>query len=315
MSPRIIVLIGVFFAATSAVLIKASGAHPLAIAFYRMFFVSILLVPQLGRTGRRRIRAMTARQLRLCLVGGIFLGFHFATWISSLSFTSVAGATVLVNTHPILVMVFGLLFLGERLPWDAVAWMVLALAGSMVLSLGGLQGDTGQAIGNLLAFAGAISAAGYMLVGRAVRQEMDTRVYTFVVYSISAVVLFIMTLIGRVQATGYPWYEFAIFLGLAVFPTLLGHSLFNWALKYVKTSLVSTAILGEPIFASAMALFIFGEVPGVYTLVGGPVIIVSIYFFTRAESRAAGRAVAAAAAGRGTTEDVAADAEDRSRHE
>jgi drug/metabolite transporter (DMT)-like permease len=309
-SPRIVVFIGVFFAATSAVLIKASGAHPLAIAFYRMFFVSILLIPQLGRTGWRRIRAMTRRQIRLCLIGGIFLGFHFATWISSLSFTSVASATVLVNTHPILVMVFGLLFLGERIPWDAVAWMVLALAGSIVLSLGGLQGDSGQLIGNLLAFGGAVSAAGYMLVGRAVRQDIDTRVYTFVVYSISAVVLFIMTLIGRVQLTGYPWFEFAIFVGLAVFPTLLGHSLFNWALKYVKTSLVSTAILGEPIFASVMALFIFSEVPGIYTLIGGPVIIVSIYFFTRAESRAARRAVAAGAASGGAASAAAGPAAD-----
>jgi drug/metabolite transporter (DMT)-like permease len=287
--PRIVVFIGVFFAATSVVLIKASGAHPLAIAFYRMLFSSLLLLPQLGPSGVRRIRRMTGRQIRLCVIGGVFLGVHFATWISSLSFTTVASATVLVNTHPVLVMIFGLLFLRERLPWDAAAWVVLALAGSVFLSLSGLQGDTGQITGNLLAFGGAVAAAGYMLVGRAVRQDLDTRVYTVFVYSVSAAVLFVMVLVGGVRLGGYPWYEFAIFVGLAVFPTLLGHSLFNWALKYVKTSLVSTAILGEPIFASIMALFIFGEVPGVYTLIGGPVIIVSIYLFTRAESRYARR--------------------------
>lgn len=292
-SPRLVVFIGVFFAATSAVLIKASAAHPLAIAFYRMLFSSLLLIPQLQGTGLRRLRSLSGRQWRLSIISGVFLGFHFATWISSLSFTSVASATVLVNTHPVLVVVFGLLFLRERIPWDAAAWMILALAGSLLLSLAGLRGTEGQAVGNLLAFGGAIAAAGYMLAGRAVRQDVDTRVYTFVAYSVSAIVLLAMVLIGGVPLVGYPWYEFLIFMGLAVFPTLLGHSLFNWALKYVKTSLVSTAILGEPIFASIMALLIFREIPGIYTLIGGPVIIVSIYFFTRAESRFARRSVRA----------------------
>jgi drug/metabolite transporter (DMT)-like permease len=109
-----------------------------------------------------------------------------------------------------------------------------------------------------------------------------------------------MTAISGVRLGPYPWYEFAIFVGLAVFPTLLGHSLFNWALKYVKTSLVSTAILGEPIFASIMALLIFGERPGVYTLIGGPIIIVSIYFFTRAEGRFTRKRAAAHGANAGS---------------
>ncbi len=294
--PRIVVFIGVFFAATSAVLIKASTAHPLAIAFYRMLFTTLLLLPQLGRGGFHRIRNLSSRQIRLSVIGGVFLGFHFAAWISSLSFTTVASATVLVNTHPVLVVVFGLVFLRERIPWDAAVWMAIALGGSMLLSLGGLRGDPGEVTGNLLAFGGAIAAAGYMLVGRAVRQELDTRVYTFVVYSVSAAVLLIMVALSGVRLAPYPWFEFAIFVGLAVFPTLLGHSLFNWALKYVKTSLVSTAILGEPIVASVMALFIFGERPGVYTLIGGPIIIVAIYFFVRADGRFARNRPAATAA-------------------
>jgi len=309
--PVLVVLAGVVFTSFSSIFVRLSTAPPLVIAAYRMVFTTVLLMPLLLReiaadrrrhpgAGNRphfrndsstrvraggRTRDGHPRIVMLSVLSGILLSFHFAAWITSLSYTSVASSTVLVTTHPIIVAIAGFLFLGERLSGRAVTFMLGALAGGLVLVVGGLGAGGSATLGNLLAFLGAVTISGYMLIGRFVRQHLSANRYTSIVYSVAAILLTSYALIAGNPLLGYAPRELLIFLALAVVCTLLGHSLFNWALRYVRPTTVSTSILGEPVIASILAWILFLEIPTVYTVVGGVMILVSIFLFVREENR------------------------------
>lgn len=311
--PILVVTAGVVFTSFSAILIRLSDAPPFVIAAYRMWFTTILLAPIVvlsrlrsrRRPGSRlpdggipgtlaaRDSVRKPRVILLSVVSGVFLSVHFASWVTSLSYASVAGSTVIVTTHPLIVAVGGFLFLKEHLSWRAMIFMVGALAGGVVLVLGGFGEGGSQPLGYLLAFIGAVTVSGYMLIGRLVRQHLDANRYTLIVYSVSAVLLTVYAVIAGDPLFGYSLRELLIFLALAVVCTLLGHSLFNWALRFISTTVISTSILGEPVIASVLAVVIFAEIPSVYTLVGGIIILGSIFLFVRESSRsritAAGR--------------------------
>ncbi len=293
LSPTVIVAIGVAFTSLSSILVRLSDAPPLAVASWRMVFTTILLAPLYLRERLQPARAVQegpgapARRgtglraaVALSVASGAFLALHFALWITSLSFTSVASSTVLVTTHPIIVAIAGFFLLGERVPLRRAVFLVTALAGSVVLVWGGLFESESQAMGNLLAWLGAVAVSGYMLLGRVVRRRLSVNAYTMICYPVAALLLVIASALFGVPLSPYPIREFAIFIALALFCTLLGHSLFNWALEYVQTTVVSTSILGEPVIASLLALLMFGETPTITTLLGGAVILGSIYLFT-----------------------------------
>jgi drug/metabolite transporter (DMT)-like permease len=292
--PLLVVAAGVVFTSFSAIFIRLSSAPPLAIASYRMVFTVVMLAPLLAREliRDRRDRSPTGehrpirpRVVMLSLVSGVFLSLHFATWIASLSYTSVASSTVLVTTHPIIVAAVGAAFLGERLRVRSVILICSAFAGGVILVAGGARLE-GSAVGNLLAFAGAVAVSGYMILGRVVRQTMSVNRYTFLTYSTAAILLVVYALASRTPLYPYPVRELLLFAALALVCTLLGHSLFNWAIRYVRASVISTSILGEPVIATVLAILLFGEIPAIWTLVGGAVILVSIFFFVRSESEA-----------------------------
>lgn len=294
-SARILVFVGVAFASLSAILIRISDAPPLVIAFYRMLFTSVMLAPVLMRRERtqrntqRSTRSLPAmRTLGLLAGSGAFLALHFATWNASLSYTTVASSVVLVTLHPIFVAVGSVIFLREHVPPAAFVFIVLAIVGSAILSYGDLALGPEAMLGNALAVAGAISVAGYMLLGRFLRRHVTALSYNWSVYTVAAAILLPASLLAGNPLNGYPPVEFAIFAALAFFCTVLGHSIFNWALKYVSASSVSTSILLEPIFATLMALVIFEEVPGPAALVGGIIVVASLYMVIRLEN-AAGR--------------------------
>lgn len=290
--PGLVVAIGVVFTSLSAVLIRLSDAPPLAIATWRMALASLLLTPIYARARLARPAAEpaesapSARALLLSLASGLFLALHFGFWITSLEYTSVASSTVLVTTHPILVGFAGMLLLRERLRLTEALAMLGALGGSVLLVGGGLaQGGTAP-LGNLLAFLGAVAVSGYIILGRLIRRRLTATSYTMIVYPTAALLLGIAAAVGRVPLWPYGAREITIFAALAVFCTLLGHSLFNWALKFVKPTLVSTSILGEPVIASLLALLLFAEVPAPTTVVGGIIILACIGLFVRVEAAA-----------------------------
>jgi len=295
--PILVVSAGVVFTSFSAIFIRLSSAPPLVIAAYRMWFTTILLSPLLIRELARIVQTLPANPrseseqaarppvVLLSVISGVFLSLHFATWITSLSYTSVASSTVLVTTHPIIVAFAGFFILGERMSWRATLFMVAALGGSVVLVIGGFGTGGSAPLGNLLAFLGAVAVSGYIVIGRVVRQHLSLNRYTFITYGVSAILLTSYALVAGNPLFGYPARELLIFLALAVICTLLGHSLFNWALRFISPTVISTSILGEPVIAGVLAVVMFSEIPTVYTVVGGLIILLSISLFVREASR------------------------------
>lgn len=309
---RPLVVVGVAFASLSAILIRISDAPPIAIAFYRMLFASMMLLPALAwyRGGPRESASPAGsaaagdtrggardtgggssggrsdlRSTALLVASGVFLALHFATWNASLSYTTVASSVVLVTLHPIFVAVGSIVFLKERVPAAAFVFIVCAIFGSALLSYGDFALGREALLGNALAVAGAVAVAGYMLLGRFLRRRIAATVYNTTVYSVAAAILLPMALFAGDPVAGYPLSEYLIFAALAFFCTILGHSIFNWALKYVPASSVSTSILLEPIFATLMAAALFDEIPGVLAIAGGTIVVVSLYLVIRIDSR------------------------------
>lgn len=286
---KLIVLLGVLAVSGSAILIRLSAVHYVAAATYRMLFTVGLMAPTMMYRMRRRPAAVAEPPMDgaarfWCIVGGVFLALHFGFWFKSLQLTSVSTATVLVNTHPLFVMLLGMVVLREKVPAAAAIWMLVAMAGSAGLALGGTGFGESALEGNLMAIAGAMFVSVYMVIGRYARRSVSLLRYTFLVYLAAASTLLLYALASGVDLGPYPPREYVIFLAMAVFPTLLGHSVFNWALKYLKMSFVSTAILGEPVFATILAIFIFVEIPGPWTVLFGALVIFAIYRFTVADN-------------------------------
>ncbi|MBM7855332.1 drug/metabolite transporter (DMT)-like permease [Desulfohalotomaculum tongense] len=278
-NPYLAVVLGVVGAAFSSIFTKLAEAPPLIIAFYRLGFTVLLLAPVTYVTGRHELRRIGSRDLFLAVLSGVLLAMHFAVWINSLNYTSVASSTVLVTMQPLFVITGGYFLYREKLSRRGLVGAGMALLGSIIIGINDFQVG-GQALwGDLLAFAGAIFVAGYVLIGRTLRAHLSLFSYVILVYTASAITLLLCSL-----AMGLPLYPYhpltwLWFLLLAIVPTIFGHTVFNWALRYVKAAVVSVSILGEPVGATVLAYFIFHEVPTVLQVLGGIVIISGLYIF------------------------------------
>lgn len=280
LNPYLAIVVGVLAAAFSSIFTKLAEAPPLIIAFYRLFFTVLLLTPFVFRSGLRQIREIKTRDMGLACLSGLFLALHFAFWITSLNYTSISSSTVLVTLQPLFVISGGYFLYKEKISLRGAAGAVLALAGSVFIGVGDFQIGGRALVGDLLAFAGAFFVAGYVLIGRGLRCRLELLPYVYVVYSMTAVALFI----GNFAIYGdpllpYPPLTWLWFAALAVIPTIMGHTVFNWSLRYVKASVVSVSILGEPVGATILAYFIFGQVPGQLQLLGGLAILAGVALF------------------------------------
>jgi drug/metabolite transporter (DMT)-like permease len=273
-----VVLLGVLSVSSSSILFKFATAEPLVVAFYRLAFsVGLLAAPLLWQE-RQRIER---KDLWLSVASGIFLAAHFATWFFSLTLTSVASSTILVSTHPFLVLLYGYLFRGERITRTALAGVALAVVGAVLVGWGDFALDSRAVWGDLLAFLGAVTVSGYFLIGRHVRQRMNAISYSVAVYTTATLVLLVAAIAWGSPLTGFAPVNWWIFAGLAVFPTIFGHTLFNWALRYVPASVISINILGEPVGATILAWLIWRTAPAPVSLTGGALILVGIAIFLR----------------------------------
>lgn len=281
----------VLAAASSSIWIRLSTAPSLAIAFWRLALATAILAVPLGLWHRQGLRELRGRDLWLAAAAGGCLALHFAAWVASLRYTSVASSTVLVTTHPFLVLAAGRWLLRERVPPAAVAGVLLAVLGGALVGWGDFRLGGTALYGDLLALAGAVAVAGYILIGRAVRQRVEILPYTALVYGVAALTLLLLAIATGTPVAGYPAREWWLFLALAVFPTVVGHTAMNWALRYLRAAVVSVSILGEPVGATGLAFLLFGEVPGGLALAGGALILTGIgVFLVAAEGPAAGRA-------------------------
>lgn len=276
----IVAVIGVSFA---SIFIRWSESHALVKATYRMGLASLFLLPiALGRFWGE-IKNLDRRQILTMIAVGTALAVHFATWISSLDYTSVASSVILVNSHPLLVALLSHYLMKEMVPRMATLGILLGFTGVFIIAMGDVT-EASSLVGDLLALVGGLMTAIYLLAGRRIRQTVSLVPYVFLVYSSSSLVLLAATVAihGSILPGGNDMgRELLLFLGLAVVSTLLGHTLYNWSLRYIKTPVVSTSLLGEPVLASMLALVLLAEMPSPWDMAGGAVALLGIYLTAR----------------------------------
>jgi drug/metabolite transporter (DMT)-like permease len=244
-----------------------------------MIFASLLLTPFVAFQKRRQ--DMGTMRLRGCLLSGLFLGLHFAFWIGSLKYTSVASSVVLVATNPIFVGIGGWLFLKERLNLNLILGILFTVLGSSFISLGDTAISREALLGDGLALLGAVSCSGYLLMGRRIRRDQDLLSYIFPVYSMAALLLVFLSLLFQKSFGGYSSSTYLFMFLIALIPQFIGHTTFNWALKYLPASMVAITILGEPIGATLLAYFILDERLTLWKAIGGVLIFAGIVIALR----------------------------------
>lgn len=283
---KYIVLAGTFFTSLSSIIIRFSEAPALVISAYRMLFTSLMLLIPVIINNRHEFKKITKKEYILCTVSGIFLALHFASWISSIKMTTVANSTILVSCSPIFVALSNYFITKEKLGRKKAIGISMSLAGTIIIAMGSSnEKSSNMMLGNILAFLGAIFVAGYFVIGGIARKNLSAGVYVFIVYSVSTAALFIMCIISETPIYPYPPKEFLLFIALAFFCSILGHTVYNYMVKYVSSTMISVSTLSEPIFASILALLIFSEIPSIYTLIGGIIIITGIFYYLISQNK------------------------------
>ena len=278
-NPYIAILIGVLSVSTSSILVKASSAPTGVIAFYRLLFSVLLMLPLFLSRYLSELQLIKKKDWVYTIISGVFLSFHFILWFESLNYTSVASSTVLVTLQPLFAFAASYIIYKERFSGKAIISMLLAIAGSIMISWGDFRISGKALYGDILALAACALITIYMMVGQAVRQRLSLITYTFVVYTISSIVLLGNVLLAHNPLFPYPVNDWIYFFLLALFPTLLGHSLFNWSLKWVHASTISMAILFEPIGAAILAYYLLQEKLIWTQILGGIVVIGGILLY------------------------------------
>lgn len=294
MPPRwlsFIVLAGaVAVVSTASILIRlaqAEGASSLTIAAVRLGLAAAILAPFAWLKAGQEIMRLGRRELGLCLLSGLFLAIHFGTWISSLEYTSVASSAALVTTNPLWVGLASAVLLRERPAPAALAGIALTVGGSVLIFAADSGGSettaTNPILGNALALVGAISASGYLLVGRALRARISLTAYVWLAYTVAAMLLGAAVAASgtaRAALSGPAWGFMAL---LAIGPQLAGHTAFNWAVRRLTATFVAIAILGEPVGAAILAWFFFEEGFTTLQLTGFVLLLAGIFVAARGE--------------------------------
>ncbi len=282
---------GVMIASTASIMIRyaqGSGMSSLSIAAGRLGLAALILTPlALSRAGDE-IRRLRQRDILFGMGSGVFLAIHFASWISSLEYTSVASSAALVSTNPLWVGLASLVFFHERLHWTTLLGIALTLIGTITIGISDSTNPTqsNPLLGNTLALLGAATASAYLLIGRDLRRRLSVLAYIWLVYTSAAVVLVIWALATKQQFFGFPPYVYLFVLGLAVGPQLLGHTAFNYALSSLSATYVAVAILGEPIGSTLLAFVFFGETLAPLQFGGIVLLLCGIAIASIAEQRA-----------------------------
>jgi len=291
-------LIAILAVSTASLFIRfaqSGGAPSLVIAAIRLTIATLILSPLALYRHRTELGNLSRRAWTLGIVSGIFLAIHFATWITSLEYPSVASSVVFVATGPLWVAILSPMLLNERLSRIAVIGLILALVGGTVIGLSdacvwnsGLQcPELGQILqgrtvwGNFLALCGAWAISGYLIIGRKVRAKMSLIPYIFLVYGIAAIVLILFMVASKQSPLGYSTSTYGWIFLLAAVPQLIGHSTFNWLLKYLSATMVAVTTLAEPIGSAILAFIFLKETPALAVIAGGVLILFGIYLTSK----------------------------------
>ena len=284
--PMIMIVVGVLGISLSSIFVKFSQAPSAVTAAWRLLWTVLMLTPVvLGKAGvRRELIGAPKKLVWLSVFSGLFLAIHFVLWFESLQHTSVASSTTIVCTEVIWVCLGFCLFLKGRISGKAMLAIGVTLLGSVLIALSD-SGSGAGLYGDILALLAAVAVAVYTLIGRVVREKLSTTVYTYMVYAACAAVLVATCLVQGHHLFAYGWSAVIVGGLLAVFSTILGHSIFSWCLKYFSPSFVSASKLCEPVVAAIMAGFLFGELPGWLQMIGGALILGGVLWYSRLESK------------------------------
>ncbi|HSQ36197.1 MAG TPA: DMT family transporter [Candidatus Binatia bacterium] len=279
-TPRLALIIGIAAVSSGSVFVRfaQSDAPSLTIAAFRLAIAALILLPLAWRNYRQELRGIRAGQWGWFIASGLFLAIHFATWISSLEYTSVASSVALVSTSPLWVTLIAWIIWREPLTPSLLIGLALALCGSVIISLAEARSaiSSRPLLGNALALAGALAVSGYWLVGRRLRRHFSLVSYVTLVYGAAALFLLGAALLFGQPLTGFKAPTYGWFLLLALLPQLLGHSSFNWALGHLPASYVAIATLGEPIGAAILAFLFLSETPSLLKVSAAALILAGI---------------------------------------
>ncbi|MFN2146087.1 MAG: DMT family transporter [Anaerolineales bacterium] len=275
----------------------------IVVAAYRLSIAAIVLAVIVLVKYRSDLKKLTRREIWLTFMAGLFLAIHFAAWITSLQYTTVVSSVVLVTTTPLWVAIAAPLTIKEPITRMIAIGLLIAMVGTFVVGLSDacafaevvmcppigefVQGTA--FLGDLLALIGAWVAAGYVIIGRSVRERMEVVPYIFLVYGFAAIILIGMAVFSGQPLTGFSRDSYLWLALLGLVPQLIGHSIYNWSLGYLPAAFVAVTLLGEPIGTSILAFLVLDETPGWVKLVGGALILGGITIASLKPARDGGK--------------------------
>ena len=285
--PIVMIVVGVFGISLSSIFVRYADAPSAVTAAWRLLWTVLLMTPVvLGKKSvRGEFRQADRKSIFLSILSGLFLAAHFVLWFESLAHTTVASSTTIVCTEVIWVALGFCLFLKGKLTGKAVAAIVLSFAGSVLIAWSDSGTGGSHLYGDILALLAAVAVAVYTLFGRVVREKLSTTVYTYIVYAACLACLLVTCLAQSSSMLAFGIRPILVGLLLAVFSTILGHSIFSWCLKYFSPAFVSASKLCEPVVAAVLAGFLFGEIPGWLQIAGGVLILGGVVWYSYMESK------------------------------
>lgn len=283
--PLGVLSVAVVVLGTNAILIRWSNAPSIVKGMYRLLLTTLILTPPTAYWYRDELRALVfGGEITRIAAAGVGLAINTWSFFESLEWTSVAATVVLGQTQIVFVALGGYLLLSERLSVRKAGGMAVALIGVVVMSVTGLLdaslfAGAAPTYGNALAMLSGVTFAGYLLIGRSVRQRVSLFPYVIVVYATSSAILLAIALFEgvTVEITAYPRHEILLFFAMAIGPGIVGHSFLNWVLEHVESNVVSVGFLGVPIVSTLLAALLLNEIPGLPTAVGGALVLSGIY--------------------------------------
>jgi drug/metabolite transporter (DMT)-like permease len=275
--------LAVLCVSVGSILVRLAEAPPLAVAFYRIAFATLIVLPFTMGAAARAWPALDARRRLVVAASGVALGLHFGAWIASLAYTSVAASVLLVNTAPLFTLAFSRVALGEAVSPAVTLAMAVAFVGAACIAAADWSGAAGSLTGAVLALAGAITLSAYHVIGRGLRDALPLRAYVLYVWAGAAATLGALVLAFGVSLE-LPARAFGWLAALAVVPTVMGHGLVNVSLRRIPAPTVGLFLLGEPLGASLLAFALFGERPGPLTLFGGALVVAALAIVVRSEA-------------------------------
>lgn len=277
----LVLAIGVICVSFAAIFIRLADAPPLVIAALRMCLAALVIVPIALFHSMDELLHLSKKNFFMMLLAGVFLAMHFGFWTASLSYTSVATSVILVTANPVFVSIASYFLFKENLTRRISLGIVISIAGTIVIGYRNWSLGPNPLLGAVLALLGAFTIAIYLLIGRKIRRDTGFLTYSAITCGFAAVLLLAVVLINGYELTGYPFSTWTMFILLALVPQLIGHSSLNWALKYMPATMITIAVLGEPVIASLLAVLILNESPAITEIIGGVLILGGIYIAFR----------------------------------